>query len=278
MLYALKIAGRYLTSSKAQTGLLVLGVAVGVFIFIFMSALIGGLAELILARTVGDISHVTIQAEPVDPAQLVPGNPLLVQQKSSTSASNLPTAASFVPLIEALPGVLAVSPEINGSGFLTRGSQVDQVSINGLETGHESDITNLKGYVIEGTANLGAGSLLLGKRLADDLGLLLGQSVRLASTNGVETVLTVTARRASSGGRLRSPPKIRLSEEAVMCCTLAVQIAVKTSAVRKSSLWMRPSASMPRMTISAAKRAQARTLDGKAPHGTGAAVCGRISR
>ena len=42
MLYALKIAARYLTASKAQTALLVFGVAIGVFIFIFMSALIGG--------------------------------------------------------------------------------------------------------------------------------------------------------------------------------------------------------------------------------------------
>lgn len=192
MLYALKIAGRYLTASKAQTALLVLGVAVGVFIFIFMSALIGGLAELILSRTVGDIAHVTIQAEPVDPAQLVPGDALIVRQKSSTSATNLPTAASFVPLIEALPGVRAVSPEINGSGFLTRGAQVAQVSINGLEPGRESAITNLDGYVVEGTARLGAGSVLLGKRLADDLGLLLGQSVRLATTNGIEAILTVT--------------------------------------------------------------------------------------
>ena len=48
MLYALKIATRYLTASKAQTALLVLGVAVGVFIFIFMSALIGGLARMVI--------------------------------------------------------------------------------------------------------------------------------------------------------------------------------------------------------------------------------------
>lgn len=34
MLYALKIAARYLTASKSQTALLVAGVAVGVFIFI----------------------------------------------------------------------------------------------------------------------------------------------------------------------------------------------------------------------------------------------------
>ena len=71
MLYALKIAARYLTASKAQTALLVTGVAVAVFIFIFMSALIGGLAEFILSRTVGDISHVSIQAEDTDPALLI---------------------------------------------------------------------------------------------------------------------------------------------------------------------------------------------------------------
>lgn len=45
MIYGFKFAWRYLTSSKLQTGLLVLGVAVGVFAFVFISALIGGLAD-----------------------------------------------------------------------------------------------------------------------------------------------------------------------------------------------------------------------------------------
>ena len=115
MLYALKIAGRYLTASKAQTGLLVLGVAVGVFIFIFMSALIGGLAELILSRTVGDIAHVSIQAEPEDPALLLAGAPLLVQQKSSTTAANLPTAANFIALMSWAEAFSAAKAAISAS-------------------------------------------------------------------------------------------------------------------------------------------------------------------
>ena len=118
MLYALKIASRYLTASKAQTALLIFGVAIGVIIFIFMSALIGGLAELILSRTAGDMAHITIQAEAVDPAVLIPGDVLAVQQKSSKSTTTLPTAASFIPMIAALPGVKAVAQEINGSGVL----------------------------------------------------------------------------------------------------------------------------------------------------------------
>jgi lipoprotein-releasing system permease protein len=119
MLYALKIATRYLTANKAQTALLVTGVAVGVFIFIFMSALIGGLAEFILSRTVGDISHITIEAEDRDPAVLIdaPGHVLTVTERGRTRTATLAEAETWLPLIEAVPGVRAVSPQITGRGF-----------------------------------------------------------------------------------------------------------------------------------------------------------------
>jgi lipoprotein-releasing system permease protein len=126
----LKIATRYLTANKTQTALLVTGVAVGVFIFIFMSALIGGLAEFILSRTVGDISHVTIEAEAEDPTQLIlpedlgGGHVLFVAERGRTRTATLAEAATWLPLIEAVPGVRAVSPQITGAAFLTRGAQV----------------------------------------------------------------------------------------------------------------------------------------------------------
>jgi len=193
MLYALKIASRYLTASKAQTALLVLGVAVGVFIFIFMSALIGGLAEFILSRTAGDISHVTIEAEEAKPALLISpeGTVLLVQEKDAETAQ-LREATSFVPLLEALPEVKAVSPQISGAGFVRRGGQVAQVSVTGLEAGRESVILDLDGYMVEGSARLQAGAVLLGRTLVDDLGLALGQTLVLQSSEGVEVALTLT--------------------------------------------------------------------------------------
>lgn len=193
MLYALKIASRYLTASKAQTALLVLGVAVGVFIFIFMSALIGGLAEFILSRTAGDMSHVTIEAEEATPDLLMAlqGTVLLVQETASETAQ-LREATSFLPLIEALPEVKAVSPQISGAGFVRRGGQVAQVSIIGLEAGRESAILDLDGYMVEGSARLQSGAVLLGRTLVDDLGLTLGQTLVLQSSDGVEVALTLT--------------------------------------------------------------------------------------
>jgi len=204
MLYALKIASRYLTANKAQTVLLVTGVAVGVFIFIFMSALIGGLAEFILSRTVGDISHITIQAETEDPSLLInpDGAVLFIAEKGVTRTATLTDAAIWTPMIAQLQGVKAVSPQITGAGFLTRGAQVSQVSITGVQPGQESAIIKLDTYTKEGSERIAAGLIVMGRDLADDLALSLGQSVRVQSSNGVTTTLTLSGIYESGNGAI----------------------------------------------------------------------------
>jgi lipoprotein-releasing system permease protein len=204
MFYALKIATRYLTASKAQTALLVAGVAVGVFIFIFMSALIGGLAEFILSRTVGDISHITIKAEEADPALLIvpEGQLLAVIQSGGARTATLADSETWAPLIEAVPGVIAVSPQITGAGFLMRGVQVAQVSVTGVEPGRESAILDLEGYMVEGPARTGSGLVVLGQSLAEDLSLRTGQTVRLQSSAGVSMVLTLSGIFKTGNGML----------------------------------------------------------------------------
>lgn len=206
MLYALKIATRYLTASKAQTALLVTGVAVGVFIFIFMSALIGGLAEFILSRTVGDISHITIEAETDEPSVLISpeGHVLVVAERGRTRTATLSEAATWLPLIEAVPGVRAVSPQISGAGFVTRGAQVAQVSVAGVEPGRESAILDLAGYMVEGDVRLGSGLIVLGRDLADDLALSLGQTLRLQSSNGVTAAPTLSGIFKTGNGSMDS--------------------------------------------------------------------------
>lgn len=195
MLYALKIATRYLLSSKAQTTLLLLGVALGVFIFIFMSALIGGLATFILQSIAGDLSHVTIEAEVDDPALLLDPNArliLLAQEKSTLRQAVLRDVAVYLPMIDALPGVVAVSPQITGSGFMTRGAQVSQVVINGVEPGMESAIVQLQSYLVAGSVRVGTGLVVIGQTLADDLDLKLGDTIRLDSAQGNNALLTVS--------------------------------------------------------------------------------------
>lgn len=206
MLYAAKIANRSLTASVAQTARLVLSVALGVVIF--MSARIGGLASFILARTAGDRAHVTIQAEAQDPARLGPAQGVLLAQGPATGHS------AILRDTAALPGV---SPQINDSGFMTRGGEVIQVLIMGLEPGRDSVIANLASYSLQGSADLTSRGVLLGKTLAEDLDASLGQQARLSSSQSVEALLTVTGiYQMGAGGKDRRQACVGLATARVL--------------------------------------------------------------
>jgi lipoprotein-releasing system permease protein len=115
----------------------------------------------------------------------------LAAESGGTRTATLSQAATWAPLIAGVPGVTAVSPQITGAGFLTRGAQVSQVSITGVEPGLESAILNLAGYTVAGSERLGAGVIVIGRDLADDLDLSVGQVLRLQSAQGVTALLTL---------------------------------------------------------------------------------------
>lgn len=193
MLYGFKIAWRYLTSNKTQTGLLIAGVAVGVFVFIFMSALIGGLASYLVQRTLGDVAHVTLEAPSRDAGLLMPdaSGALLVQQKSTGQRETLRTADAFLPAIEAMDGIKAVSPQIVGNGFVLRGQSRAPVAVTGVEPDKVSAIANIAARLVAGDVRLSNSGVLIGKTLADDLGIGVGQIIRLQSDRNVERALVV---------------------------------------------------------------------------------------
>ncbi|WP_137150806.1 FtsX-like permease family protein [Devosia sp. FKR38] len=194
MLYGLKIAWRYLTSNKAQTGLLIAGVAMGVFVFIFMSALIGGLASYLVQRTVGDIAHVTLEAPARDAGLLLPEGTeaLVVLQKATGQRETLRTADAFLPSIEAMDGVKAVSPQIVGNGFVIRGQSRAPVGVTGLEADKVSAIADLGKRLVAGDTMLTNSTVIIGQTLASDLGIGVGQVIRLQSDRNVERPLVVT--------------------------------------------------------------------------------------
>lgn len=194
MPFVLKVAFRYLTANKSQTALLITGVAVGVFVFVFMSALIGGLAVFLVQRTVGDISHVTIEAPDREADAITTDSGqtlLLVRQRSSSQRELLRTADAFLPVIEAMPEVEAFSPQVVGNGFMIRGQIRAAVSVTGVEPNKASAIADLQSRLTGGTADLTSSTVLLGSKLASDLGVGVGQVVRLQSDRGIDRSFVV---------------------------------------------------------------------------------------
>ena len=192
MLYSFKIATRYLTANRGQSALLVIGVAVGVYVFVFMSALIGGLAVLLTDRTVGSIAHVVVEPADRDPSALVRnGETLVAVLKSSQQRSVLQSAEAYLPILEATPGVAVVVGKVLGNGFMVKGEAVAPVQITGLDAKDISAIANIEGNLVAGSTDLTLGTAVIGKGLADTLGVGVGQSLILRSERDIEQSITI---------------------------------------------------------------------------------------
>jgi lipoprotein-releasing system permease protein len=183
--YAVKLAMRHLLSHPGQTALLMTGVALGVGVFIFMSALIGGLATLLTLRTVGSIPHIVLEMPDRDPATLIASpDAQVVRQKDLSRRVQITIWQPMVPIIEQTSGVVAVSPQIRGSAFVQRGQAVSPVGVIGAIPSHLSDIANVDAAIVDGSSSLPADGILIGSVLARDLGLRVGQVVQMTSDRG----------------------------------------------------------------------------------------------
>jgi lipoprotein-releasing system permease protein len=193
MPYSLKIALRYLTANRAQSLLLVLGVAVGVYVFVFMSAQIGGLAVLLIDRTVGSVAHVVVEPADQDPTLLVEdaGATLVAVLKSGQQRSTLRSAEAYLPILRGIPHAGVVVGRLLGSGFVVKGAAVAPVQITGVLPEDVSSIADIEGKLVAGSTELTLGTALVGKGLADKLGVGIGQSVVIRSERSVEQSITI---------------------------------------------------------------------------------------
>lgn len=192
MLYSLKIAIRYLTANRGQSLLLVIGVAVGVYVFVFMSALIGGLAVLLTDRTVGSIAHVVVEPGNRDPVSLVESEgTLLAVLKSSQRRATLQSAEAYLPILESTPHVAVVVGKVLGNGFMVKGEAVAPVQITGLEAKDISAIADIEANLVAGSTDLMLGTAVIGTGLAETLGIGVGQSLVIRSERDVEQSITI---------------------------------------------------------------------------------------
>lgn len=194
MPFELRVALRYIRSGRTQTFLIFSGVAVGIVVFTFMAALINGLAISLTNNVIGNIAHVRLQPAPRPPQQLVKQNDvltLLAVQRGNEPRTFINGWSAIVQTVQAVPGVVTVVASVSGSGFLQRGEKTLPVQVTGYETGKESDMIDLATGIIRGTATLGPGDVLIGIKIADELGITTGQRLRMRSDRGRERALLV---------------------------------------------------------------------------------------
>ena len=197
-----RVATRFLREGRMQTVLIIVGVAAGVAVVAYISALITGLQSNTLEKTLGAQAHVTLSPRddaviaaslPSSAASGTPGAALLVQtQPRAQRPRSVANWQALLPALEAMPEVTAVSPMVTGAGLALRGEAQRSIALVGVDLDRYDRIVNLRSKVVAGTARLGPGEGIIGRELADDLGVRVGDRISIV-TGGVSDGVRVTA-------------------------------------------------------------------------------------
>jgi lipoprotein-releasing system permease protein len=188
------IAMRFLREGRTQTMLIVVGIAVGVAVIVFITALITGLQANIVERTLGTQAHIKVES-PEEVNRLAPlptGTARLVlETRRAQRLRSINNWQQVQDALDAFPAVTAVSPVISGPAFARRGNAVESVALVGIDPSRYQRIIPIGDDIIAGRLHVGAGDAVIGRLLADDLGVRVGDKFRLVAGQGREAQLNI---------------------------------------------------------------------------------------
>ena len=194
--FELRVALRFLREGRMQTVLIIVGVAAGVAVVAYISALISGLQGSTLAKTLGAQAHITVRApdDLVTPAwQAAAGTATLTEtQPRAQRLRSVANWQALLPLLEALPAIAGVSPMVSGAGLALRGEATQAIALTGVDLDRYDRVVGLRSKVISGTPRLLPGEAIVGRELAADLGLRVGDRLTV-QTGLVSDSVRVTA-------------------------------------------------------------------------------------
>lgn len=190
------VALRYLRAARGQTGLILAAVSIGVSVVVFLSALINGLQTSLIDKTLGSQPHVTLRVPREEPRPIVePTRERAVARVVQATSQRLRSIDQWPVVmdeVERLPGVVAASPTVTGAGFASRADARVPVVVRGIDPERFVAIIDLRKKMVSGTLDVAGGNVAIGSTLASDLGVGIGDKLRVTSTEGVDDVVTIS--------------------------------------------------------------------------------------
>ena len=189
-----KIALAFLFDNKLQTLLIMVGIAVGSAVIVFITALITGLQANVIERTLGTQAHLKVQM-PDDANRVLPAPDgavaLVLESPRAQRLRSLSNWQALRDLLDGQPQVLAVSPLATGPAIARRGLARASVALMGIDPDRYQRIVPVARDLVAGRFSIEGDQVAIGSELAKDLGLSVGDKLRLDGGQGRELIMRV---------------------------------------------------------------------------------------
>ncbi|CAN5347698.1 ABC transporter permease [soil metagenome] len=196
MPFELLVALRFLREGRMQSVLILAGVTGGVAVIIFLTQLINQLQSTIIDRVLGSQAHVVIRPlEEVTQRVVTPSADRAVAavvQPRDQRLRSVDQWERIAGLAAATPGVLAVSPVVSGPAFASRGNSNKSVALLGVQPDAYRRVVKMDDYMTRGRFDVTGSNTLIGTDLASDLGVTVGDKLRVTSASGRTETLDIT--------------------------------------------------------------------------------------
>lgn len=188
-------AVRFLREGRLQTIFIIGGIAIGVAVIVFMSAMLAGLEANFIKRVLTSQPQIQL----LTPDQVA--RPLrnargeiedAAVQRPSQRVISIDQWPKIRSQMLAMPEVTAVSPTIVGSVLAVRGDASRAVTMTGVEPDSYFKIVRVPDYIVGGEARLTSEDIVIGTELAKNLGATAGDKLNIQAASGANRVLTVS--------------------------------------------------------------------------------------
>ncbi|MFU0823515.1 ABC transporter permease [Clostridium sp.] len=163
MLTSFKIASRFLRKSKIQTLIIIMGIAIGVSVQIFIGLLSQGLDKSLLSKVAGSFVHINI----------------------TSSKGSIESWEDIERKIKAVDkNINIVSPVIEHNAFINTNNKKQNIQVRGFLPQDLNTLYDMKNKIYEGKMISKSGQALIGKDLGDKLGLKIGDKINVVNFQG----------------------------------------------------------------------------------------------
>jgi lipoprotein-releasing system permease protein len=188
-------AVRFLREGRLQTLFIIGGIAIGVGVIVFMSAMLAGLEANFIKRVLTSQPQIQLLA----PDQIA--RPLrhgagefedATVQRPSQRVISIDQWPKIRAQMLAMPEVTAVSPTMSGSALAVRGDASRAITLSGVEPDSYFKIVKIPDYVVAGEPRLTSEDIVIGIELAKNLGATVGDKLNIQAASGSNRVLTIS--------------------------------------------------------------------------------------
>lgn len=184
MRYEFRVGLGFMFHSKGQSIFIILAIALGVAVQVFIASLITAVQISIIDRVLGDNSHIYIDDGNTRDKLLSLDVPPFVYGNFSKDRNKILESQNIIDSLKNLKDIVNIVPTIEGNAIYSRQGKTTSVSIRGMDLSLGDKIYNVSNRVIEGTPLIDSENILIGTRLAQNYQLKVGDIMDLTLPSG----------------------------------------------------------------------------------------------